>query len=181
MPPRRSSRVAAVVERETSALAPLPHALVLAVFSALPPDARARAALVCRGWRAVLRERSLWTCLDLSPASGVAVRATDAVLRGAAARAAGGLHTLNVTECREVTADALLAVARANAGALRELHASATTVLESFTRWRRLRALRRSCLPATRMCAATPTRRTSCCGTRAPSQAFGSTTCRLCS
>jgi hypothetical protein len=130
MPPRRSSRVAAVVERETSALAPLPHALVLAVFSALPPDARARAALVCRGWRAVLREWSLWTFLDLSPASGVTVRATDAVLRGAAARAGGGLHTLIVTGCRFITADALLAAAHANAGALRELRASATTLLD---------------------------------------------------
>jgi hypothetical protein len=130
MPPRRSARLAAGSEQDPGVLAPLPHALVLLIFGLLAVDARARCSAVCRGWRAVLRDRSLWTRLDLSAASGVAVRATDAVLRGAAARAAGGLHTLILTGCGDITADALLAVARANAGALRELHASATTVLD---------------------------------------------------
>jgi hypothetical protein len=40
MPPRRSARVAGAVERQSSALAPLPLALALAVFSLLPVDAR---------------------------------------------------------------------------------------------------------------------------------------------
>jgi hypothetical protein len=46
MPPR-SARVAAVAERATSALAPLPLALALMIFALLPADARARCAVVC--------------------------------------------------------------------------------------------------------------------------------------
>jgi hypothetical protein len=121
MPPRRSARVAAVIERATTALAPLPHALVLLIFSLLPVDVRARCACVCRGWRAVLREGSLWTRLDVSRTSGVALAVSDALLRGAAARAGGGLQTLDVSGSDEVSGEALLAVATANAGALREL------------------------------------------------------------
>jgi hypothetical protein len=123
MPPRRSAHVAAVAERASSALSPLPPALVHHVFSLLPADARARAACVCRGWRHVLLEPSLWTHLNLSPFSGV-TRAvvTDAVLAGAAAKARGQLVALDVSECNYVTFDALLAVVQANGGALRELH-----------------------------------------------------------
>jgi hypothetical protein len=121
MPPRRSARVAAVAERESSALSPLPPALAIYVFSLLPADARARAACVCRGWRTTLEEPSLWTRLDLSPSSGVAVRETDAVLAGAAHKARGQLAALDVSELLFVTFDALLAVVRANGGALREL------------------------------------------------------------
>jgi hypothetical protein len=121
MPPRRSARVAAVAERESSALSPLPHAVVLHIFSLLPADERARAACVCRGWCHVLLERSLWTRLNLSPSSGVRVRVTDAVLAGAAAKARGQLTALDVRGCGNVRFDALLGVVQANAGALREL------------------------------------------------------------
>jgi hypothetical protein len=82
---------------------------------------------VCRGWRSVLLERSLWTRLELTAESGVRVHegarrgALDALLRCAAARAGGGLHLLRVAP-GFVTPEALLAVAAANAGALRELH-----------------------------------------------------------
>jgi hypothetical protein len=128
MPPRRSARVAGVAERATTALSPLPLAIVLHIFSLLPVDCRLRCLEVCRGWRAVLSERSLWTRLDLSATSGVRVPqrlegSWDALLRCAAARAGGGLLTLH-TELNVVTHQALLAVAAANASALRELHAS---------------------------------------------------------
>jgi hypothetical protein len=123
MPPRRSARVAAVAERESSALPPLPLALVLHILSLLPVDARLRCREVCRGWRAVLLERSLWLRLDLSKASGLAHPATDALLRAATARAGGQLHALDVSACEGITHACLLAVLAANAGALRELRA----------------------------------------------------------
>jgi hypothetical protein len=129
MPPRRSARVAAVAaavaERET-ALPPLPLSVVLHIFSLLPVDCRLRCTEVCRGWRSVLSERSLWTRLELTAESGVRVRAGFnpgapwiALLRCAAARAGGGLQSLRIDA---VTHEALLAVAAANAGALREVH-----------------------------------------------------------
>jgi hypothetical protein len=104
-----------------SALSPLPLPLVLHVFSLLPVDARARAACVSRGWCATLLEVSLWTRLDLSPSSGVAVRVTDAVLAVAAAKARGQLTALDVRGCEALSFNALLAAVQANGGALREL------------------------------------------------------------
>jgi hypothetical protein len=122
MPPRRSAGVAAVAERETSAFAPLPHALVLHILSLLPVDARLRCAEVCRSWRAALEERSLWLRLDLS-ASGISPKreVTDALLHAAVAGAHGELVALDVSGCVLVTFDALLAAVTANGGALREL------------------------------------------------------------
>jgi hypothetical protein len=106
--------------------ASLPRALQSEVFSRAPVDARARAACVCHAWCDVLSERSLWAWLDLSPESGVArERVTDALLRGAAAKAHGGLVGLNVCECPQLTNAALLEVLTANAGALTELRAYA--------------------------------------------------------
>jgi hypothetical protein len=121
MPPRRSARVAAVADRASSALSPLPLSLVLHIFSLLPVDARARAACVCRGWRVTLDEVSLWTRLDVSPSSGVRVRMTDAVLASAAAKARGQLAALDVSGCEAVSFDVLLAFIGAHAGTLREL------------------------------------------------------------
>jgi hypothetical protein len=121
MPPRRSARVAAVAERESSALPPLPLSLALFIFALLPVDARLRCREVCRGWRAVLLERSLWLRLDMSPKAGLARPARDALLRAAAARAGGQLQFLDVSECKGITHACLLAVLAANAGALREL------------------------------------------------------------
>jgi hypothetical protein len=115
--------MAAVVEPEPDdvTLTALPLPLVLHVFSLLPPDARARAACVCRDWRSALEEPSLWTRLDLSASSGVRVRVRDAVLRGAARKARGQLAALDVSDCVRVSFDALLSVVSANGGALREL------------------------------------------------------------
>jgi hypothetical protein len=119
---------AAAAAAPPSALAPLPLPLVLHVFSLLPVDARARAACVCRGWRTTLEERSLWTRLDLSPSSGLAVGVTDAVLAGAARKARSQLAVLDVMHCARVSFDALLAVVAANGVALRELCVSALFV-----------------------------------------------------
>jgi hypothetical protein len=121
MPPRRSPRVAAVVERESSALPLLPPVLVQKIFLLLPVDARARCACVCRGWRAAVSERSLWTRLDVSHTSGVTVTVTDTLLRGAAAPAGGELQAMHVSFAHELTVEALLAVATANGRTLREL------------------------------------------------------------
>jgi hypothetical protein len=106
-----------------SALAPRMHSvIVLLIFAKLPVDLRARCACVCRGWRDALAERSLWTRLDMSRTSGVTAAVTDALLRGAAARAGGELETLDVSGCLDLSREALLAVATANTDALRELH-----------------------------------------------------------
>jgi hypothetical protein len=76
---------------------------------------------VCRAWNAALAERSLWARLDLSPASGVAVTVTGAVLEAAAARAGGQLEKLDLTDCHVVGTDAVLAVVLASGASLREL------------------------------------------------------------
>jgi hypothetical protein len=124
MPPRRSARVAAVAERESSALPPLPHAVVLAIFALLPVDQRLLCREVCRGWRAVLGDVSLWLRLDLTHKSGgMMFEVTDALLRAATALAGGQMQALDVSECRALTRPALLAVVRKNAVGLRELRA----------------------------------------------------------
>jgi hypothetical protein len=111
-----------LAERESSALASLPHALVLHILSLLPVDTRLRCAEVCRGWRAVLRDPGLWRRLDLT-ASGVSPNRepTDALLHAAAARAGGQLGALDVSCCDAITREALLAAVTANGGTLREL------------------------------------------------------------
>jgi hypothetical protein len=68
-----------------------------------------------------LAERSLWTCLDLSPASGVAVGVTDAALHAAAARASGQLEALDLNDCEDVSSHAALAVVTASGASLCEL------------------------------------------------------------
>jgi hypothetical protein len=109
---------------ERATFASLPHALALRVLARLPADARARAACVATGWRTTADDVSLWTRLDLSRSSGVTCTVNEAALRGAAAKARGGLTALDVSGCYALTArnsTALLAVATANAGTLREL------------------------------------------------------------
>jgi hypothetical protein len=100
---------------------PLPHALVLFIFSLVPADQRLRCLEVCKEWCATLNERSVWSRLDLSAAAGLARPATEALLRAAAARAGGQLQTLHLTDCAVITHETLLAVARTNADTLTEL------------------------------------------------------------
>jgi hypothetical protein len=76
----------------------------------------------------VVSEPALWTRLDLSPSSGVTVAVTDAVLRGAAARARGGLVALHVSTGRNVSQEALVAALRANASTLTELRIFSLTL-----------------------------------------------------
>jgi hypothetical protein len=162
MPPRRSARVAAVAERASSALSPLPLPLVLHIFSLLPADVRARAACVSRGWCATLWELSLWTRLNLSPSSGVRVRVMDAVLAGASAKARGQLAALDVSGCDDASFDELLPVVRTNGGALRELR-DGTRTEQTLDRCR----ARRSWFLATRTCLVRdwPTMRAARCAT----------------
>jgi hypothetical protein len=113
---------AADEEGKAASFASLPPPLVRDIFARLPADARARAKVVSTGFRDTLTDVSLWTRLDLSAASGVTCTVNDAAMRGASGFARGGLTVLNVSGCADVTDEALLAVATANAGALRELH-----------------------------------------------------------
>ena len=114
--------MAAAAERAASALAPLPKPLALRIFAALPADACARCACVCRAWRDAVADESLWLHLDLTRAGGVPLSlATDAVLRAAAARAGGRLQRLAVEASEHLTWDGVLNVATANAASLREL------------------------------------------------------------
>jgi hypothetical protein len=125
--PRWQHACAALQPRDMEAaasrttLSALPLALLQSVLARLPVDARARACLVCRAWNAALAERSLWARLDLSPASGVAVAVTEAVLRAAAARAGGQLEELDLSEQMHVPYRAVSAVVTASGATLRSL------------------------------------------------------------
>ncbi len=113
--------MAAVVERQSGALSPLPPALAAHIFLLLPADARARCACVFRGWRTAVDDAALWTRLDLSRFSGLAVHVTDAVLAGAARKARGTLQALDVTGSTSVSPDAFLACVTLNGGTLRQV------------------------------------------------------------
>ena len=64
----RTRRTAAV---ERAYVDRLPGALLQSVFLRLPPDARARAACVCRAWRDVASHPATWTQLNLTRAGGL--------------------------------------------------------------------------------------------------------------
>jgi hypothetical protein len=104
------------------------------VFACLPPHERARAALVCRAWRDVSYDVSLWTRLDLSRASDAWARTDDdddATLVGAAARARGSLEELDVSH-RDMNPSAVVllpALAALNARTLRTLRLGRMCVL----------------------------------------------------
>jgi hypothetical protein len=97
-----------------AALASLPHAVTVHIFSLVPVDTRLRCREVCRGWRATLDDCGAWLQLDLRSTAGLARPATDALLRAAAARAGGQLRTLDVTGRARLGIDAFTAVVRAN-------------------------------------------------------------------
>lgn len=105
--------------------ASLPHTVVAKIFTLLGVEERARAACVQVSWRDALKDGNLWTVLDLSPAGGIPrQRATDALLRGAAAKALGvGLRSLDVSGCSKdlLTESALKEVVKAHGATLRTL------------------------------------------------------------
>ena len=81
-------------------LVALPEPVLRAIMLALPVDSRARCAVVCRALRDLLADVALWQELDLSPAGGLAPeRVTRALVRGAAARAAGQLRVVDFGAC----------------------------------------------------------------------------------
>jgi hypothetical protein len=112
--------VADLLVADPATFASLPLLLASLVFLALPPDARGRAACVCRAWRDALADPALWTRLDMSNVRAFEQRYL-ATLRSAAARAHGQLFHLELSQ-REVLQAALLPVLTSNAGSLRELH-----------------------------------------------------------
>jgi hypothetical protein len=116
------------MEAQRTALSALPLVLLHRIFALLPVDARARSACVCRAWRVLLDDSSLWTRLDLSQESGVTVCVTARVLRGAAARAGGALEALVLDRDGYVSLVTLLDVLRANAGTLRQLRAGRRSI-----------------------------------------------------
>jgi len=107
------------------------------IWLALPVQDRARCACVCRAWRSALADPALWACLRplYSPfwrrlkadhdALPEALRDFNAVLRAAAAKAAGRLEVLDFSDlcecgCRPAHS-LLLELVTANSGTLRDL------------------------------------------------------------
>lgn len=84
------------------ALSPLPLEVVVAVAAQLPVDQRLLLALVSRAFRALAAEPGVWRVVDLSPASGVRL-VSAALLRAAAAKAAGSIVTLDLTNAVDET------------------------------------------------------------------------------
>jgi hypothetical protein len=120
------------------ALDVLPTVLWQALFALLPVDQRLRCREVCRDWRAALEERSLWTRLDLSEASGVAPqyqgwhRRCTGLLLAAAARAGGQLQSLELgTYSSGLDRDALRRVLRRSA-ALREIRVEGSVFVQTL-------------------------------------------------
>jgi hypothetical protein len=147
MPPSCGEPAAAQEELPAlaaDAFAVLPPPLRIVILACLPVDERARAAAVCRAWRAALADpapvgapgRHLRKGLDFFQRGHV----TDAFLSGAAARAGGQLQSLTVPlECLPRDNDpaphnrALLRVLAANAGTLPELRTSTSLELPLLT------------------------------------------------
>ena len=92
---RRSKRASAKEAVCPVATLPLARALEHVVPFLLVHE-RARAACVCRGWRAALAHESLWLRLDLSRYPHGYLNG-DALLLGAAGRARGRLSHLDVS------------------------------------------------------------------------------------
>lgn len=82
---------------EPSTFNSLPLNLAGVILALLPHDQLARCAAVCRLWRRLVAEPSLWQAADLSAAGGLPRHhATDASLQAVLARAPGRLVSLNL-------------------------------------------------------------------------------------
>ena len=112
----------------------LPEEALRVIMLALPVDARARAACVCRSWRAFLADSSLWLVLDLTPAGGVAAeRVTENLVRAAVARAAGRLCVFSLNGLPDLDACALLVDVLDSDGAeLQELNTNVRLTIEQL-------------------------------------------------
>ena len=91
-----------------------PHKLAEAlslILPLLPLDSRARAACVCRAWRAATSHPALWEELSFERCTA---RVGDAALDSLCARAGAALRTLRLDsdECAQVTAAGMLAALR---------------------------------------------------------------------
>lgn len=129
MPPRESAAARALAPTSFDAL---PQPVALRILVSLPADARLLAAGVCRAWRAILAERSLWTRLDLSDArSDMPNPRRLLLLRAAAARAGGQLEVLHMFSSRDFSLRELRPVLQENAGTLCELYLSLDNTLSS--------------------------------------------------
>lgn len=127
MAPRRSARVAAIVQQRACLILALPLTLTERVLMFLPVDARGRAACVCKAWRAALCGPMCWRNLDLTrleqPLLGnvAAHEFKHPVVVAALARARGQLRSLDVSPALYVSRADLVEVLTANAGTLRNL------------------------------------------------------------
>jgi hypothetical protein len=93
------TRAAARARVAWTPLDALPAPVARHVFSLLPVDARMLCACVCRSWRALLADHTLWTRLDTTTTAVAVARAASysdpnqavaaLLLRAAAARAGG--------------------------------------------------------------------------------------------
>ena len=101
----------------------LPEPALRVIMLALPVDARARAACVCRSWRAFLSDPSLWQVLDLTPAGGVdEERVTENLVRGAVARAARQMRVLSSSNSWHAFDELLVAVIASDGAELRQVN-----------------------------------------------------------
>ena len=89
----------------------LPHAVLSLLAPLLPLDTRARAACVCRAWRAAMAHPSLREELSFKHC---VVRVNDAALATLCARSGAALRTLSLSggACRRVTAAGMVAALR---------------------------------------------------------------------
>ena len=87
------------------------EALLLLLLPLLPLDARARAACVCRAWRAATAHSGLWEALSFERC---AARVSNATLASLCARAGAQLRTLylDAEACTRVSAAGMLAALR---------------------------------------------------------------------
>ena len=107
----------------------LPVAVLRRIFLALPADSKGRASAVCRAWRDVLADATLWEVLDLSLTGFPFRLSTAALALSAAARAAGGLRVINLGHGLLFSNDDIVELVAAHGGAaLRELHPGIQTL-----------------------------------------------------
>ena len=89
----------------------LSHEALLLLLPFLPLDCRARAACVCRAWRAATAHPALWEALSFECCTA---RVTNAALSSLCACAGAALRTLRLDAnvCADVTPDGMLAALR---------------------------------------------------------------------